>query len=237
MRCAGRAWESRNWRGSRCRRVWTGTKSRTCCGNCGRTHSRRGRIAQKQYLGDVLEGAERIVDRWTIRQRRLKAIEGFSCKLTKLQARHTRLQPAEAAAGAVLELAQYSLITELYAAQREFLIEILRRFDRHLSRAQAAGGRAGFFRPGRVRGAAAGRGARGDTRARPRAVRPHPDGRVSGHQRTAGQAAATWCARRTASTPWATSTNRSSASATPSREGFADAIAMRSRGRARGWWS
>ena len=45
-----------------------------------------------------------------------------------------------------------------------------------------------------------------------------------------------WCGRPTGSTRWAISTNRSSASATPSREGFANS-ATRSSAAAGGWWS
>ncbi len=83
--------------------------------------------AQKQYLGDVLEGTERIL---TLDDpaARLKAIEGFSCKLTSCK-RGTHAYNLVKRLREFLELSQYSLITKLYGAQREFLIEILRRFD------------------------------------------------------------------------------------------------------------
>jgi hypothetical protein len=84
-------------------------------------------FAQKQHLDGVLEGAERVLSAGGPLAR-LKAIEAFSCKLSGCK-RGTNAYLLVKRLRELMDEAQYSLITEAYAEQREFLIGILRRFD------------------------------------------------------------------------------------------------------------
>ncbi|HEY1494488.1 MAG TPA: UvrD-helicase domain-containing protein [Candidatus Solibacter sp.] len=83
---------------------------------------------QKEHLESALEGAERIVSAENPIEA-LRAIAKFSCNLTKCK-RGTNATNLLKRMREQIEEAEYSLITALYAPQRELLIEILRRFDR-----------------------------------------------------------------------------------------------------------
>ncbi len=83
--------------------------------------------AQKQHLECVLEGAERVLSAAGPRAR-LNAIEDFSCKLNCCKRGNSAYNLVKRLRD-FMDEAQYSLITEVYAGQREFLIGILRRFD------------------------------------------------------------------------------------------------------------
>ena len=83
---------------------------------------------QKQHLEAALEAAERIVGADGPLDA-LRAIEDFACNLNKCK-RGTNAYNLLKRMREQIENAQYSLITALYAPQRELLIEILRRFDR-----------------------------------------------------------------------------------------------------------
>jgi ATP-dependent exoDNAse (exonuclease V) beta subunit len=82
---------------------------------------------QRSYLESVLESAGRVLGAPGAAAR-LAAVEGFSCKLNQCK----RSTPAYEKAKRLkefLEESQYTLITEALAPERQFLIEILRRFD------------------------------------------------------------------------------------------------------------
>ncbi|MCU1237174.1 MAG: helicase/exodeoxyribonuclease subunit [Candidatus Solibacter sp.] len=83
---------------------------------------------QKEYLESVLEGAERIVSAESP-LRALRATEDFECNLTKCKKGTTATNLVKRMREQIEE-SEYSLITALYAPQRELLIETLRRFDR-----------------------------------------------------------------------------------------------------------
>jgi len=93
---------------------------------------------QKQQLESALEGAERIIAADTPAAA-LLAVERFECNLNKCK----RGNPAYNLLSKMkkqIEKSHYALITELYAHERELLIEILRRFDRtYRERKRAAG--------------------------------------------------------------------------------------------------
>lgn len=84
---------------------------------------------QRQYLESVLEGAERIVAAPAGTLEALRAVEGFSCSLTKCK-RGTGAYELVGRLRDRIKEAKYSLITEFYAPQRELLLDIVRRFDR-----------------------------------------------------------------------------------------------------------
>jgi ATP-dependent exoDNAse (exonuclease V) beta subunit len=83
---------------------------------------------QKEHLEAALEGAERIVSAESPLEA-LRAVAKFSCNLTKCK-RGTNAANLLKRMREQIDEAEYSLITALYAPQRELLIEILRRFDR-----------------------------------------------------------------------------------------------------------
>lgn len=83
---------------------------------------------QKQQLGAALEGAERIVTAAGPLEG-LRAIEEFSCNLTKCKRGNTAYNLLRRLKG-LIEDARYTLITGFYAPQRELLLDVLRRFDR-----------------------------------------------------------------------------------------------------------
>ena len=94
--------------------------------------------AQKHYLAGVLEAAERVVSA-PGPLAALEAIEKFSCNLRKCKpgtAAYNLVQQLRAAIGE----SAYGFITELYAAERRTLIELVARFDRlYRARKRTAG--------------------------------------------------------------------------------------------------
>jgi ATP-dependent helicase/nuclease subunit A len=87
--------------------------------------------AQKQHLEAALEGAQRILSAQSPLAA-LCAIDAFDCNLQKCKRGNTAYSFLKAMREQIKE-AEYTLITALYAPERELLIEILRRFD-HLYR-------------------------------------------------------------------------------------------------------
>jgi ATP-dependent exoDNAse (exonuclease V) beta subunit len=83
---------------------------------------------QREQLAAALAGAERIVTAGGGRQA-LQAMESFSCNLTRCK-RGNNAYNLVARLKKQVEEARYTLITEVYTAERETLFEILRRFDR-----------------------------------------------------------------------------------------------------------
>jgi ATP-dependent exoDNAse (exonuclease V) beta subunit len=83
---------------------------------------------QKEELERALEGAERIVSAGSP-QDALIAVEKFSCNRNKCRKNNHTYNLLSRMVEQIKQL-PYALITELYAPQRELLIEILRRFDR-----------------------------------------------------------------------------------------------------------
>ena len=83
---------------------------------------------QREYLACVLESAERILSTDGARSR-LRAIEEFSCNLNSCKKGSQAAGMAKRLRELFVE-SQYTLITEVFAAEREFLIEIVRRFDK-----------------------------------------------------------------------------------------------------------
>jgi len=80
---------------------------------------------QREQLESAIEGADRIV----AADGPLEALEGLQCNLNKCKKGNTAYNLLKRMKDQIEE-AKYSLITELYAAERETLLEILRRFDR-----------------------------------------------------------------------------------------------------------
>jgi ATP-dependent exoDNAse (exonuclease V) beta subunit len=83
---------------------------------------------QRQHLESILEGAERIATAAGPLEG-LRAIEDFSADLRKCKRGTAAYDLVVQLRDRIKEL-KYSLITEIYAPQRELLIDILRRFDR-----------------------------------------------------------------------------------------------------------
>ena len=95
-------------------------------------------LMQREQLGIAIEGAERMVAA-AGPLRALEAIEAFECNLTKCRRGNNAYNLLQRLKEQVKE-AQYTLITEYYQAERETLIEVLRRFDRtYRARKRAAG--------------------------------------------------------------------------------------------------
>ena len=110
--------------------------------------------AQRRYLDSILEGAERIVTAGSPLEA-LQAVEGFRANLQKCK-RGTAAYDLVKRLREEIDEAKYALITAFYAPQRALLLDLLRSLRPSLPRAQTAGRRARFRRPGRVRRAAAG---------------------------------------------------------------------------------
>ncbi len=93
---------------------------------------------QKEQLEAALEGAERILSADSPLAA-LRAIGAFTCNLQKCKRGNNAYNLLKRMREQIEE-AEYGAITELYAPQRELLIEILRRFDRlYRERKQQAG--------------------------------------------------------------------------------------------------
>jgi ATP-dependent exoDNAse (exonuclease V) beta subunit len=93
---------------------------------------------QRAQLEIALEGAERIVTA-SGPLRALEAIETFDCNLNKCKRGNNAYNLLQRMKEQVKEV-QYALITEYYTAERENLLEVLRRFDRtYRERKRAAG--------------------------------------------------------------------------------------------------
>ena len=145
--------------------------------------------AQKQHLEAALEGAERIVSAAGPLDA-LHAIEDFSCNLHKCKNGNRAYGLLKRMLkDRMIEEAEYALITaSLRARTHSFCSKSCAASTALYRERKAPGRRARFRRPRRVRGAPAGGPSR-CPRPRARPVRPHPDGRIPGHQRPAGQAA------------------------------------------------
>ncbi|MGA2267421.1 MAG: UvrD-helicase domain-containing protein [Bryobacteraceae bacterium] len=85
--------------------------------------------AQRQYLESILETAERIAAAAGPLEK-LQAIEGFSADLRKCRRGTAACELVRKLRDEQIQEMKCSPITEFYAPQHEFLIEILRRFDR-----------------------------------------------------------------------------------------------------------
>jgi ATP-dependent exoDNAse (exonuclease V) beta subunit len=83
---------------------------------------------QREQLATAVAGAERIVKADGAR-RALAAIEDFSCNLNKCKKGNNAYNLLKRMKDQIEE-ARYALITQCYAAERDTLLEILRRFDR-----------------------------------------------------------------------------------------------------------
>lgn len=83
--------------------------------------------AQKQYLAGVMEDAERVLTAGGPRAK-LQAIAGFSVKLNSCKRGNNAYTLVKQIRDFIDE-AKYTLVTEVFAGEREFLIGILRRFD------------------------------------------------------------------------------------------------------------
>ncbi len=93
---------------------------------------------QKQHLAAALESAERIVASPTPRDA-LLAMGGFTCNLQKCK-RNTNAYNLAERLRKQIEGARYTLITAMYSAERDLLIDILRQFDnRYRERKRQAG--------------------------------------------------------------------------------------------------
>jgi ATP-dependent exoDNAse (exonuclease V) beta subunit len=88
-------------------------------------------FAQKEHLEAALEGAERILSAPSPLAA-LQAVAAFACNLQKCKRGNNAYNLLQRMREQI-KGAEYTLITELYAPQRELLIETLRRFD-HLYR-------------------------------------------------------------------------------------------------------
>ena len=120
--------------------------------------------AQKGELAAALDGIARVVAAPGAREA-LDAVEGFACDLRRLKRGSAACGLVKALRDEQLKRLEYTLVTRLYAQEREMLTEVLRRFDAHLPQAQNPGGRAGFRGPGRVRRGACWRAVRKRARA------------------------------------------------------------------------
>jgi ATP-dependent exoDNAse (exonuclease V) beta subunit len=85
--------------------------------------------AQKRDFEAALEGIARIVAASGPRAT-MEAVEGFDCDLRKFKRANPAYDLLKNLRDEQLKRLRYTLITELYAAERELLIEVLRRFDR-----------------------------------------------------------------------------------------------------------
>jgi ATP-dependent exoDNAse (exonuclease V) beta subunit len=85
-------------------------------------------VAQKHYLAGVLEAAERVVSAPGPRAA-LEAIEKFGCNLKQCK-RGTAAYDLVRQLREAIGQSAYRFITELYAAERKTLIELVARFDR-----------------------------------------------------------------------------------------------------------
>ena len=98
--------------------------------------------AQKMQLRSALEGAERIVSAGNPGEE-LRAVEAFSCNLNKCK-RGSGAYVLVKRLKDQIEDARYTLITEYYAAERQLLLDILRRFDRLYRERKAQAGMLDF---------------------------------------------------------------------------------------------
>ena len=94
--------------------------------------------AQREQLEAGLEGAGRVVSAEGPLEA-LQAIESFSCNLNKCKRGNTAYDLLKRMKEQI-EGARYALITEFYTAERETLLEILRRFDRIYRERKQQGG-------------------------------------------------------------------------------------------------
>lgn len=83
--------------------------------------------AQKQYLAGVMEDAERVLTSEGARAR-LQAIAGFSVNLNNCKRGNNAYTLVRQIRG-FIDQCKYTLVTEAFAGEREFLIGIVRRFD------------------------------------------------------------------------------------------------------------
>ena len=86
-------------------------------------------LMQREQLMGALEGAESIVNA-VGSLRALQAIEAFECNLNKCKRGNNVYNLLQRLKDQVKDV-QYSLITEHYEAERETLLDVLRRFDRN----------------------------------------------------------------------------------------------------------
>src|SRR5439155_15714705 len=84
--------------------------------------------SQKEHARHALEGSERIVSAAGPREA-LDAVGSFSCNLNQCK-QGNRAHDLLKRLKEQVESCRYSLITELYSAERRLLIETIRRFDR-----------------------------------------------------------------------------------------------------------
>jgi ATP-dependent exoDNAse (exonuclease V) beta subunit len=95
-------------------------------------------LMQREQLESAVEGAECIVGA-VGPLRALQAIEAFECNLTKCKRGNNAYNLLQRLKDQVREV-QYSLITEHYEAERETLLDVLRRFDRNYRERKRAAG-------------------------------------------------------------------------------------------------
>jgi ATP-dependent exoDNAse (exonuclease V) beta subunit len=96
------------------------------------------RYDQKQHFEAALEGAERVIATGSPLAA-LLAVEAFECNLTKCRKGNNAYHLLVVMKRQIEHL-RYALITELYSAERDLLIEILRRFDRIYRQKKRAAG-------------------------------------------------------------------------------------------------
>jgi ATP-dependent exoDNAse (exonuclease V) beta subunit len=84
--------------------------------------------AQKLALAEAIEGIQRMVAAPGAREA-LEAVEGFACDLRKLKQGSVARELLKTLRDEQLKRLEYTLITRLYASERELLIEVLGRFD------------------------------------------------------------------------------------------------------------
>jgi len=95
--------------------------------------------SQKQQFEAALEGAERIIAAATPLDA-LRAVEGFSVNLNKCRKANAAYNLLKEMKDQIEKGLRYTLITVLYAGERELLLELVRRFDRiYRERKRAAG--------------------------------------------------------------------------------------------------
>ena len=157
------------------------------CGRCAGNLTPVGVTHRRSNGAAALEGAGRIVTAAGPLEA-LRAIEEFSCNLQKCKKGNQAYDLLKRHAKTRSRTPRTRLITEYYAPQRQLLLEILRRFDLGYRERKRQAGALDFadLEEFAVRLL----DEHAETRARVAgAVRPYPDGRISGHQRAAGQAA------------------------------------------------
>jgi len=93
---------------------------------------------QRAQLEIAIEGAERIVTAFGP-LRALEAIETFDCNLNKCKRGNNAFNLLQRMKEQIKDV-QYALITEYYTAERETLLEVLRRFDRTYRERKCAAG-------------------------------------------------------------------------------------------------